>query len=300
MAVLYDVRHVTTYSYATDVSFGPHRAMYLPRTGGRGRILSHSVTTNLPSTVRWIMDAQSNAIALVDIAGSGRELSFEFRFRGIHYGVEKAESFPLEARAEEIPVQYVPDEWADLSHYIRPHVEDPGGKVAAWGRSMAAAAHNGSVALLTRMVEDIGSTFAYQAREAMGTQAPDLTLRTQSGTCRDFAWLMIEALRRLGFACRFVSGYLYDAALDGGASEMMGAGATHAWVQVYLPGAGWLNFDPTNRLTGGFDLIPVAIARHPAQAVPLDGSWFGDAKDYRGMSVEVEIRKIGTLSDTVA
>ncbi len=95
----------------------------------------------------------------------------------------------------------------------------------------------------------------------------------------------------------FVSGYLYDAALDGGAAGMIGSGATHAWVQVFLPGAGWVHYDPTNRITAGYDLIPVAIARHPAQAVPLDGSWFGKAEDYLGMSVNVAVRKLGDLSD---
>jgi transglutaminase-like putative cysteine protease len=94
---------------------------------------------------------------------------------------------------------------------------------------------------------------------------------------------MIETLRRLGFACRFISGYLYDAALDGGEVGMLGSGATHAWLQVYLPGAGWRHYDPTNRITAGYDLIPVATARHPAQAVPLTGSWFGKAQDYRSL-----------------
>lgn len=112
---------------------------------------------------------------------------------------------------------------------------------------------------------------------------------------------MIEALRRIGFACRFITGYIYDSALDasgatGAAAGTVGSGATHAWVQVYLPGAGWLHYDPTNRITGGLDLIPVAIARHPGQAVPLQGSWFGGAEDYRGMSVNVAIRKLKTLS----
>ena len=107
------------------------------------------------------------------------------------------------------------------------------------------------------------------------------TLRLGSGTCRDIAWLMIEALRRLGIACRFVSGYLYDPALDrqdaaAESTAVVGAGATHAWLDTYLPGAGWVPYDPTNRLTGGSGLIRVAFARHPGQAVPLAGSWFGD------------------------
>ena len=108
---------------------------------------------------------------------------------------------------------------------------------------------------------------------------------------------MIETLRRLGFAARFVSGYLYDAALDGGAVGMTGSGATHAWVQVFLPGAGWLDYDPTNSLSAGFDLIPVAIARHPGQAVPLAGSWFGESGDYLGMSINVAVHKIGEVLD---
>jgi transglutaminase-like putative cysteine protease len=147
------------------------------------------------------------------------------------------------------------------------------------------------------MMDTIRGSLTYQAREAEGTQSPGETLRLKSGTCRDYAWLMIEALRRLGFACRFVSGYLYDAALDGGEIGMTGSGATHAWLQVYLPGAGWLNYDPTNQITAGFDLIRVAIARHPGQVIPLAGSWFGNAGDYLGMDVKVVIRKLGTLPE---
>lgn len=105
------------------------------------------------------------------------------------------------------------------------------------------------------------------------------TLRTKSGTCRDYAWLMIEALRRLGFVSRFASSYLYDGALDGGAVGVTGSGATHAWLQVFLPGA------------------TVAVVRHPGQAVPLEGSWCGEAKDYLGMSIDVSVHKVGEIID---
>ena len=142
-------------------------------------------------------------------------------------------------------------------------------------------------------------TLAATAALTALTAAPpaDATLRSKSGTCRDYAWLMIEALRRLGFASRFVSGYLYDSALDGGEAGMLGSGATHAWLQVFLPGAGWTHYDPTNRINAGYDLIPVAIARHPGQAIPLAGSWFGNAQDYLGMSVNVAVRKLGDVSE---
>lgn len=108
---------------------------------------------------------------------------------------------------------------------------------------------------------------------------------------------MVETLRRLGFASRFVSGYLYDSTLDRGEVGMLGVGATHAWLQVFLPGAGWSHYDPTNHINAGFDLIPVAIARHPGQAVPLAGSWFGSAQDYLGMSVNVAVRKLHNISN---
>jgi transglutaminase-like putative cysteine protease len=108
---------------------------------------------------------------------------------------------------------------------------------------------------------------------------------------------MIEALRPLGFASPFVSGYLYDEALDGGTVGMTSSGATHPWLQVFLPSAGRIDYDPTNQINAGFDLIPVAVARHPGQAIPLAGSWFGDAKDYLGMTVNVAVHKLGEVHD---
>jgi transglutaminase-like putative cysteine protease len=144
------------------------------------------------------------------------------------------------------------------------------------------------------MMDWIATNLKYEAREKEGTQTPGETLRLRSGTCRDYAWLMVEGLRLLGLACRFVSGYLYDPSLDRGTGKITGAGATHAWLQVYLPGAGWRNYDPTNRITMGFALIPVAIARHPEQVIPLAGSWFGNPEDYLGMEVKVLIHKLGS------
>jgi transglutaminase-like putative cysteine protease len=115
------------------------------------------------------------------------------------------------------------------------------------------------------------------------------TLKKKSGSCRDFALLMMEAARTLGFAARFVTGYLYDPAVDGDPESRVGGGATHAWVQIYLPGAGWVEFDPTNGIIGGAGLIRVAVTRDPTQACPLSGDWFGAPKDFLGMEVNVTV-----------
>ena len=297
MAILFEIEHVTNYKYANAVTFDTHRAMFLPRPAAQGRLLDWSAKTSLASKIRWVSDSLSNNVTVMKFSEPGKELTFTFQFRGIHFGAKGIEAFPIEPRAAQVPVQYTPDEWTDLGVYMRPHAEDPDASVAAWAKSFVANNQDETTEVLQRMLDTFRDSFHYSAREAEGTQSPGETLRTKSGTCRDYAWLMIETLRRLGFASRFVSGYLYDAALDGGEVGMIGSSATHAWLQVFLPGAGWMHYDPTNRINAGYDLIPVAIARHPGQAVPLAGSWFGKAQDYLGMSVNVAVRKLGDVSD---
>ncbi|MBD1856697.1 MULTISPECIES: transglutaminase family protein [Leptolyngbya] len=297
MSVIYDLEHITTYRYQNPVTFGEHRAIFLPSMGFGGRILSYSLEANIPCEMRWMMDTLSNNVTLLTFSQPAKELIVTYRMRGEHFGIPAIADFPLDHRAEEIPVQYTPDEWNDLSSFIRPHTEDPEGHLAAWTKHFVAGDQDNTLDVLHRMMDAINQTLTYQGREVEGTQSPAETLRLKSGTCRDYAWLMIEALRRLGLACRFVSGYLYDSALDGGEVGMTGSGATHAWVQVYLPGAGWRAYDPTNRITAGYDLIRVAIARHPGQVIPLSGSWFGETGDYLNMDVHVSIRKLATLPE---
>ena len=297
MAVVFEIQHTTTYRYANPVTFGTHRAMFLPRRAARGRLLGWSAKTNLPSRIRWISDSLSNSVTEVELDQPAKELTFTFRFQGIHFGIKGVEQFALERRAERVPVQYTPNEWTDLAGFMRPHTNDPDLSVADWARSAVSDGGGQTIDVLQRMLDAFRDTFSYEAREAEGTLDPGETLHSKAGTCRDYAWLMIEALRRLGIAARFVSGYIYDAALDRGDVGMVGSGATHAWVQVFLPGAGWMNYDPTNHINAGFDLIPVAVARYPGQAVPLAGSWIGNAEDYLGMSVDVAVRKLGDVAD---
>ena len=146
--------------------------------------------------------------------------------------------------------------------------------------------------LLTSLMTEIREAISYRRRPNAGTQAPSETLKLRTGTCRDFAWLMIEILRGLGFAARFVSGYIYSP----GRTTHQGGGATHAWVQVYLPGSGWIEMDPTNGIFGNRDLIRVAVARHHQQARPLSGSFIGKRTSYRGIHVSVSVLDEDTVS----
>jgi transglutaminase-like putative cysteine protease len=150
--------------------------------------------------------------------------------------------------------------------------------------------------MLTRMNAHIHDTLQYRVRNEEGTQEPLATLALGSGTCRDYALLMMESLRRLGVAARFVSGYLYDPAAGGNGPARIGAGATHAWLQVYLPGPGWVAFDPTNNLQGAMPMVRVGLARHPAQAAPVAGSWFGRPGAYLGMDVDVRVERLGAAT----
>jgi len=167
-----------------------------------------------------------------------------------------------------------------------------GGDLRAWALKLLGKREMPTLALLTRLTKAIKQRLRYVARENEGTQTPEETLAKGGGTCRDYALLMIEAVRSLGFAARFVTGYLYDPALDGGPTGTQGAGATHAWVQVYLPGAGWVEFDPTNGIVGGRNLIRVGVARDPKQAIPLAGTFIGDRDAYVGMEVEVRVTRL--------
>jgi len=144
--------------------------------------------------------------------------------------------------------------------------------------------------MLTALTARIRRQFTYRARHEPGIQPPATTLHLGTGTCRDFAVLMMEAARCLGLAARFITGYIYVPTRDRpGTPEIRGGGNTHAWLQVYLPGAGWVEFDPTNGIVGSRDLIRVAAVRDAKQAVPLSGSWTGSAADCLGMEVAIRV-----------
>ena len=194
----------------------------------------------------------------------------------------------IEDYARLFPFTYSSEDMPDLLRSIERQHLDPDRIVDGWAHNFVARdGTTETVALLGNMASTIRRDFTYVARHAKGTQTPIETLALRQGSCRDFAVLMIEAVRALGFAARFVSGYVYDPSPGEG---LVGGGNTHAWVRVFLPGSGWVEFDPTNGIIGNRGLIRVAVARDPYQAIPLSGTWAGFPGSYRGMDIEVDIR----------
>ena len=292
MPIQYDIVHTTVYRYRQPVTFGEHRVMFRPRDSHDLRVLATDLEVSPDSDVRMIQDPHSNSVALVQPLGAADELKIVCSFT-----IEHAHSLnlelPLAPSAELFPFAYSVDERFDLEHYLRPAHDDPGGELTAWARQFIRTdGPTNTRHLLVAMNQHIREQFRYAARDEEGTQEPSVTLELGSGSCRDFALFMMEAGRRLGIATRFVSGYLYDPALDGGPDgDTLGAGYTHAWLQAYLPGAGWVAFDPTNNLMGSGRLIRVGVARDPAFAPPISGSWFGEADAYEGMDVVVKVTR---------
>ena len=296
MAVL-SVHHVTTYEYRQPVGLGEHRMMFLPLEGHEQRVIDIQLRiTPEPTSLNWVQDVFGNSIGVARFSGRAKQLRFDSKIRLSHTPVEIGD-YLIEDHAQLYPFSYGAIDMPDLVRLIeRPH-HDPDHVVDNWARKfLAGRGQVNTRELLIGITAAIHGGFVYIGREAAGTQEPVQTLRLGSGTCRDFAVLMMDAARSLGFATRFVSGYLHSPR----AGVHVGGGNTHAWVQVYLPGAGWVEFDPTNGLVGNRNLIRTAVVRDPRQAVPLSGTYTGLPADHLGMRVEVSVADESRVADDVA
>jgi transglutaminase-like putative cysteine protease len=284
------VRHKTTYTYQVPVSFGDHRLMSRPRDSHDLRLIDTTLVITPPASgMRWLHDVFGNSIAIASFTEQAQELTFEWAFRAEHFPVE-SQAIVLEPFAEKLPFSYSAEDTADLGRTKERHYADPEHKVDLWAKDLLAKTTSGkTLDVLMAMTTGIKEQFKYSARDAEGVQTPLETLALGSGSCRDFAVFMMEAVRSLGLAARFVSGYLYDEKLIGAGQGMVGGGATHAWLQVFLPGAGWVEFDPTNALAGGRNLIRVAVAGDASQAIPLAGSFQGPSDAFVSMKVDVTV-----------
>ena len=294
---LLTIHHKTEYRYAHPVAFGEHRIMLRPRDGHDLRVLLNDLEISpQPMSLRWIHDVFGNSVAIATFDERADLLSFVNTATVEHNPAEEYTLTPDEA-AYFYPFVYDDEEFPDLVQFITPQYGDPQGELSAWARNfLDAEGPTPTFKILSEMTHGIREAFTYRKRHEHGTQHPLDTLQTQSGTCRDYALFMIEALRRLGIAARFVSGYIF---IPGDrAHGYVGGGSTHAWVQVYLPSAGWIEFDPTNGIVGTRDLVRVAVARDPLQAIPLHGTYLGSAEAFVGMEVSINVVSADERAET--
>ena len=285
------IRHVTTYRYRQPVAFGEHRMMLRPRDSHDQRVIeAHLEISPEPRSLHFVQDAFGNHVGIARFSDRSKELRFESTVCLEHSPLDGAD-LEIEDTARTFPVEYGTDERPDLAYCIERHQPDPGNEVGRWAyQFLPPSGLIGPLELLTRISQGINHGLLYRRREAKGIQRPVETLRLGHGSCRDFAMLMIEAARSLGFAARFASGYL-AVPLDDPEEPTNGSarGSTHAWAQIYLPRAGWIEFDPTSGSVGKIGLVTVAIVRDPQHAIPLHGTFIGFPSDHLGMEVQVSV-----------
>jgi transglutaminase-like putative cysteine protease len=285
--------HTTEYSYRNPVGLTRHRLMLRPDDSHDLRL--HSATLDVdpkPSLVHWTHDAFDNSICFLEWPETMRteRLSIVSTLDLTHHpDGPPLPVYSLDPAAETFPFSYAADEIPDLARLTERQLPDPARTVDAWARRFVGEQKSASTLdVMEAMTRAIKADFRYGERHEEGTQSAAETLALGTGTCRDFAVLMMEALRSFGVATRFVTGYLYDDT----SGTTRGGGSTHAWCNVYLPGAGWTEYDPTNGLVAGSNLIRVGVTRSAAQALPVSGGFIGSSDDPAGMKVDVAVTAV--------
>jgi transglutaminase-like putative cysteine protease len=284
------IRHETRYAFPQPVRLHAHRLMLRPRDSHDLRLLDARLTLSPPTPVLWFYDVFGNSIGTVALDVDSDRLSIVSEI--------ELERFPraplagdLSGAAAEFPPRYPSEERRDLGALLLLEDEASAALMEAWMDGTGARSAANPLEFLARVMDAVHSGFRYEERYAEGTQTPGETLAIGSGTCRDFAMLMIEAARSAGFGARFATGYLYSENSDRGGANV-GAMATHAWAEIYVPGAGWTDYDPTNDIINGADLIKVAIARKPSQAIPVSGSYSALRGVTGSLSVDVSVHRL--------
>ncbi|MEA2740268.1 MAG: hypothetical protein QOH05_3575 [Acetobacteraceae bacterium] len=283
---MFHIWHKTIYRYRCPVLLGPHRLQLRPRESRGLRIVAADIVVTPLPRWSWAHDVFGNATATTFFAEPADTLTVESNVT-VEHGSEPWPVFDIALSAVSFPFSYSEEERLDLGALLTPRYPDPDRRLQAWAMGFVRGSPTDTLSLLKDINAAISAWISYESRDAEGTQPPLLTLARRRGSCRDIALLLIEAVRRLGFGARVVSGYLANRTSD--AIGSADAGSTHAWAEVYLPGAGWITFDPTNQTMGDYSLIPVAVARDITQTVPVSGSFAGAAGNFLGMTVEVRV-----------
>jgi transglutaminase-like putative cysteine protease len=278
-----DVRHTTIYRYRRPVRLGEHRLMLRPRDSHDLRLIETNLNFSSPASIRWIHDVFGNSIALASFTESTTQLRIESSLRLETFALKRP-AFQITPEAVSYPFIYSANDRIDLGRLLDRQYPDPADQLGSWARSFVRSNPTDTRALLADLNNGVAAWVSYQSRETEGTQTPVETLDRGFGSCRDFAVLFIEAARCLGFGARVVSGYLYNPS-----ATATGAGTTHAWADIYVPGSGWVAYDPTNGTIDSGDLIRVAVTRDISQAIPIAGSFVGAPDSYLDMIVDVTV-----------
>lgn len=280
------IDHLTVYEFSGPVQLLPHRLLLRPREGQDIRIEAAELSIFPAHRLRWQRDVCGNSVAVASFLAPSYRLSIASRVRLCHYGDQPLD-FLVADSAVFYPFQYDPAEWVELGPYRLPVFPEDQPQVGRWLRPFWQPGHVvETYSLLEWVNKALACGLGYVRREQPGVQTPAQTLAAGCGSCRDTATFFIEACRWLGLAARFVSGYLYEP----GAPQ--GPGATHAWAEVYLPGAGWKGFDTTSGLLTGHDHIAVAVGRHPEAVPPVAGAFIAGTPQSPTMRVSVRVAEI--------
>jgi transglutaminase-like putative cysteine protease len=276
------IRHESLYSYAGPVTFGQWRLLMRPLDTHATRLIEATLETP-PGQLTWSYDAYGNCVCYLQPAAEADQLKVVNNLV-----VERFPSPLANVRIDNPgstgPIVYGAFDRVILEPFIAPACDDDQPGYREWLQSLKFGGDEPASAFLQRINAAIHDQFHYGARDEPGTQTPAETVARNAGTCRDFAWLMIESVRRFGFAARFATGYLYSPG-----AAVRGVGATHAWCEVFLPGLGWTEFDPTNALVESSSLIRVATTRTWQESDPMNGSVVGDPPGHLKVSVDVDL-----------
>lgn len=279
------IHHLTEYFFSAPVALLPHQIIIRPRGGHDLRIESSRLEVDPLATIKWFRDLHGNSVGRLTFSGETSHLRIESEVIVTNYEVEPYD-FIIDEEALQFPFPFDPHVRTALMPFQLPCFPNNSQEISRWitrfwqpGQSLE------TYVLLSRINESLARDFAYHMREEPGVQPPAVTLRNNSGSCRDLATLFIEACRYLGLAARFVSGYLYN---PGNQQH----GSTHAWSEVFLPGAGWKGFDNTSGLVVGPDHIATGVARHPEEIPPVAGAFSSNGPCQSQMRVEVDVSLI--------